>query len=187
MLFLRQDPTIRDFQNYVHELEIERGFIGDGLERKCLLLTEEMGEFFDLIDKPAQHGLIAGELADILIYLCSIANRLAYNGAEAFVGATGISLLQWQQDLGVQTMSLEARGLQLGVALGKLCKVVRKFEGGKMGTHSIEIKQQAVLLDAFIALCAAANSAGVNLEQAFRDKEEINKTRTWVSKIEARV
>ena len=90
---LTKSPRLRDFQKYVSELEIERGFSDESAKDKCLLLGEEIGELFKAIRKadgiavdPASRvGDIRGELADILIYLCSIANRFEINMESAFL------------------------------------------------------------------------------------------------------
>jgi NTP pyrophosphatase (non-canonical NTP hydrolase) len=183
MLYLRPEPSLHDFQLYARQLELERGFDSELLMHKCLLLTEELGELFELIDQPSERELIAGELADVFIYLCSIAARLSVDLNDVLMlekgVAAGTPLTQMQQHMGVQSASLASLGLRLGMAIGKLYKAIRKLEKVKMGAHSKEVKLQSVLAETFMALCAVANSAGVNLEQAFRDKEEINKKRTW--------
>ena len=84
--------TLTNLQSYVHELENERGFIEQTLLQKCLLLGEEMGELFKAIrksenistDKNSETFHIEEELADILIYVCAIANRCDINLEEAF-------------------------------------------------------------------------------------------------------
>ncbi len=35
------------------------------------------------------------------------------------------------------------------------------------------------LADVLIYICSIANRSGIDLEQAFRDKEDVNKKRTW--------
>ena len=73
-------------------MEVERGFDEQTVIYKCLLLGEEMGELFKAIRKgngmkvdSASHiGAADEELADILIYLCSIANRLDIDLETAF-------------------------------------------------------------------------------------------------------
>ena len=92
MLNLRENPTLEDFQRYVQELEMERGFSHQSIRDKCLLLGEETGELFKAIrkaeglniDNNSDFGNIADELADILIYLCSIANRLDISIEQSF-------------------------------------------------------------------------------------------------------
>lgn len=89
---LQPQPTLRDLQTYVTELENERGFFSQGPLEKCLLLGEEVGELFKAIrkaqkikiDENSKVGSIGHELADVLIYLCSIANRYEIDLEAAF-------------------------------------------------------------------------------------------------------
>jgi len=91
-LKLKADPTLRDFQEYVKRLEAERGFKQQNAIEKCLLLGEEMGELFKAVRKTmklktdvnANIGSIDEELADIMIYVCSIANRFDIDLEQAF-------------------------------------------------------------------------------------------------------
>lgn len=83
-------PLLADLQRYVADLEHERGFSEQGLIEKCLLLGEEIGELFKAertseglkVDMPG--GEIGEELADVLIYLCAIANRMDIDLEAAF-------------------------------------------------------------------------------------------------------
>ena len=43
---LTKNPTLKEFQKYVEELENERGFSHQTIIDKCLLLGEEVGELF---------------------------------------------------------------------------------------------------------------------------------------------
>ncbi|MFA6503544.1 MAG: MazG nucleotide pyrophosphohydrolase domain-containing protein [Patescibacteria group bacterium] len=80
---LKEDPTLKNIQQYVVELEKERGFTTQTVLEKSLMLGEEVGELFKAIrkseimrtDPNSIVGSIDEELADILIFLCSIANR----------------------------------------------------------------------------------------------------------------
>lgn len=91
-LKLQENPTLKDFQEYVTQLEVERGFIDQNELEKCLLLGEEIGELFKAIRKSmklktdvnANVSPVKEELADILIYVCSIANRFDIDLEEAF-------------------------------------------------------------------------------------------------------
>jgi len=91
-LKLKADPTLRDFQAYVERLESERGFIQQNAVEKCLLLGEEMGELFKAVRKTvklktdvnATVSSIDEELADIMIYVFSIANRFDIDLEQAF-------------------------------------------------------------------------------------------------------
>ena len=92
MLQLTENPTLADIQQYVQPLENERGFSRQTVLDKCLLLGEEIGELFKAIrkaegikiDQNSRFGTISEELADILIYLCAIANRYEIDLEAAF-------------------------------------------------------------------------------------------------------
>ena len=90
---LKPEPTLADYQQYVIELEEERGFSDQTVLMKTLMLGEEMGELFKAIRKQqaikidhasAKVGDIDEELADMFIFLCSIANRYGIDLEEAF-------------------------------------------------------------------------------------------------------
>ncbi|HPE23091.1 MAG TPA: MazG nucleotide pyrophosphohydrolase domain-containing protein [Bacteroidales bacterium] len=91
-LILKPDPTLGDFQDYVRKLEDERGFTQQNAIEKCLLLGEELGELFKAVRKTmklktdvnANIGSIDEELADMMIYLCAIANRFDIDLEQAF-------------------------------------------------------------------------------------------------------
>ena len=101
---LKDQPTLSNYQNYVNQLEKERGFSDQSTIDKCLLLGEEVGELF---------------------------------------------------------------------------KAVRKTEGLAMDSNSRVTEVGDELTDIFIYLCAIANRNNIDLEKAFRAKEEVNKKRTW--------
>lgn len=89
---LKKNPLFKDFQEYVSKLEIERGFENETVLEKCLLLGEEVGELFKSIrkankmkiDNNSSVGSVSEELADIMIYLCAIANRYDIDLETAF-------------------------------------------------------------------------------------------------------
>lgn len=68
----------------------------------------------------------------------------------------------------------------LGEEVGELFKAVRKAEGIKIDPASRVGELGAELADIFIYLCAIANRYDIELEAAFRAKEETNKKRNWV-------
>lgn len=91
-LFLKENPTLADFQQYVKEMKAERGFRVEPIY-ECCLLAEEVGELISAVRKNTKGGSIGSgsvagnvklELADVLIYLCSIANIHGINLEEAF-------------------------------------------------------------------------------------------------------
>jgi NTP pyrophosphatase (non-canonical NTP hydrolase) len=91
-LLLPLQPTMQDFQAYAKKLECIRGFDNDQLIEKCLLLGEEVGELFKAIrslrgikiDHASAIGTVQEELADIFIYLLTIANRCNIDLEKAF-------------------------------------------------------------------------------------------------------
>lgn len=90
---LTKTPTLKNYQQYVSELETERGFSHQTIIDKCLLLGEEVGELFKAVRK--SEGLavdansnfteIGDELTDIFIYICAIANRKGIDLESAFL------------------------------------------------------------------------------------------------------
>ena len=71
--------------------------------------------------------------------------------------------------------------LLLGEEVGELFKSIRKKEGLNIDINSNTSQISYELADIFIFLCAIANRYNINLEEAFRTKEEINKKRNWIS------
>ncbi|MFA7319167.1 MAG: MazG nucleotide pyrophosphohydrolase domain-containing protein [Parcubacteria group bacterium] len=93
MPILKEIPTLKDFQEYVRELEKERGFEKEDVSQKCLLLGEEIGELFKSVrkknkvtkvDHNSKFGSIDEELADVIILICTIANRFDIDLEQAF-------------------------------------------------------------------------------------------------------
>jgi NTP pyrophosphatase (non-canonical NTP hydrolase) len=84
VLPLKQATALDDLQRYVAEMEEERGFSHVDVVQQCLLLGEEVGELFKAVRKHKKMrvgttsvtGTVDEELADVLIFLCAIANRL---------------------------------------------------------------------------------------------------------------
>ncbi len=92
-LYLKESPTIQDYQQYVKEMKIERGFSTVDKAYECMLLAEEVGELFSAVRKTNKGGAVGSgssvgsvkhELADVLIYVCSIANQHGIDLEEAF-------------------------------------------------------------------------------------------------------
>lgn len=93
MLTLPSNPNLKDFQKYVARLERGRGFDAQDILQKCLLLGEAVGELYKAIrksktdlrvDTKSNNHMIEEELADILIYLCAIANKYDIDFERAF-------------------------------------------------------------------------------------------------------
>ncbi len=91
-LTLKEKPTIQDFQHYVAEMVVQRGFDHTNVARQFLLFTEEVGELAKVIRKaekmaldPNSHvGGVSEELADIFIYLLYFANHFKVDLEQAF-------------------------------------------------------------------------------------------------------
>ena len=92
-LELKANPTLKDFQNYVLQMKQERGFNTTDKFYECCLLAEECGEVISAVRKNSKNGSIgsgsvagnvAEELADVFIYLCSIANMHDIDLEQAF-------------------------------------------------------------------------------------------------------
>jgi NTP pyrophosphatase (non-canonical NTP hydrolase) len=63
--------------------------------------------------------------------------------------------------------------------MGELARIVRKTSGLKSRVSAKDLDVSGELADLLIYLLHMANAYGIDLEQAFRDKEEQNKQRTW--------
>ena len=92
-LTLKDKPTLKDFQKYVLQMKTERGFNTTDKFYECCLLAEECGELISAIRKNNKNGSIgsgstvgniADELADVFIYLCSLANMHDIDLEQAF-------------------------------------------------------------------------------------------------------
>jgi len=85
-------PTLAQLQRYVDAKAGERGFAKQHALEKCLILGEEVGELFKAIRKEekipiglhSKVGTISEELADVLMYVCSIANYYGVDLEKAF-------------------------------------------------------------------------------------------------------
>ena len=63
--------------------------------------------------------------------------------------------------------------------VGELAKAIRKLEGVKTDRQSRHHKAEEEVADVFIYLLDLCNFLQIDLEHAFRMKEEQNKLRTW--------
>ncbi|AHW59329.1 NTP pyrophosphatase, house-cleaning of non-canonical NTPs [Draconibacterium orientale] len=85
-----------------------------------------------------------------------------------------------EEERGFATQTTIDKCLLLGEEVGELFKAVRKSEGLLVDSNSDFSEIADELADIFIYLCAIANRKGIDLEAAFRSKEEKNKLRKWV-------
>ncbi|KJE21200.1 MazG nucleotide pyrophosphohydrolase family protein [Frankia torreyi] len=88
---LAADASLADLQRYVAEMETERGFTGRTVHDQTWRLMEEAGELARAVRKNDGQRTLTGELVgsvdeelvDILIFACSIANRLGIDLTDA--------------------------------------------------------------------------------------------------------
>ena len=71
-LYLKENPTLKDFQQYVRELKIERGFSTENKPFECMLMAEEVGELFSAIRKNMKGGIL---MAKIYGYSLTVSTR----------------------------------------------------------------------------------------------------------------
>jgi NTP pyrophosphatase (non-canonical NTP hydrolase) len=67
--------------------------------------------------------------------------------------------------------------------VGELFKAIRKEKQMSIDPNSKVSHVGDELSDLLIMMCAVANRMDVNLEQAFRQKEEVNKKRNWTKQV----
>lgn len=92
-LILKDNPTLSDYQAYVAKMKKIRGFNTQDKFFECCLLAEEVGELISAVRKNNRGGSVGSgsdvgqvdlELADVFIYLCSLANMHGVNLEDAF-------------------------------------------------------------------------------------------------------
>jgi NTP pyrophosphatase (non-canonical NTP hydrolase) len=89
---LPEGATLGQLQRYIERAAKRRGFGDQTALQKCLILGEEVGELFKAIRKEekmpiglhSKVGTISEELADVLMYVCTIASFYGVNLEEAF-------------------------------------------------------------------------------------------------------
>ena len=62
---------------------------------------------------------------------------------------------------------------------GEMAKAARKTQKMRTDKHSEQFHLSHEIADVFIYFLDICNYYGVDLEKAFREKEEMNKKRTW--------
>ena len=91
-LHLKDNPTLKDFQNYVAELVKERGFDKETLPQIFMLFLEECGEMAKAArktqniksDKNSEDTHLDHEIADVFVYLLDICNYYGVDLEQAF-------------------------------------------------------------------------------------------------------
>lgn len=86
-----------------------------------------------------------------------------------------------EEERGFLAQSALEKCLLLGEEMGELFKAVRKTSGLGIDLQSETREVASELADILNYLLAIANRYQIDLGQAFVIKEEINRTRTWVS------
>ena len=90
---LNEKMNLKDVQNYVHDMVKLRGFDNESAKDIMLLMTEEIGELAKALRKHSglktdvnkdNYKPIAGELADVFIYLVDLCNVLEIDLFTAF-------------------------------------------------------------------------------------------------------
>jgi len=95
-LFLKKQPTLKDFQQYVRDLVEERGFENDNIPEIFMLLSEEIGEMAKAArkrinmktnmktDDNSHKPDLELEIADVFIYVLDICNHFDVDLEKAF-------------------------------------------------------------------------------------------------------
>jgi len=84
--------TLGELQRYIEREAKGRGFGNQTALQKCLILGEEVGELFKAVRKEekmpigahSKVGTISEELADVLMYVCTIASFYGVDLEQAF-------------------------------------------------------------------------------------------------------
>ena len=92
-LELKNNPTLKDFQQYVLQMKRERGFNTTDKFYECCLLAEECGEVISAVRKNSKSGSVASDYnagnntkkqTNKNIYVCSLANKHGIDLERAF-------------------------------------------------------------------------------------------------------
>ena len=94
--WFKEDTSLVELQNYINNVLEIRGFNNQSIELKLMLLMEEVGELAKSIRKNStrlpidrckinNYSSIEEEIADVLIVLISIANKLQIDLYDAFL------------------------------------------------------------------------------------------------------
>lgn len=84
-----------------------------------------------------------------------------------------------EKERGFSDDSVQDCCLLLGEEIGELFKAIRKERGIKVAQDSEASKISGELADVLFLTISIANKLGINLEEAFIEKEERNSRRTW--------
>ena len=199
---LKDNPTMKDYQAYVAELVEERGFADETVPEIFILFVEEVGELaraiFTDTDKPeVRLEKISHEVSDLFTYLLDIANHYDADVERVFRKqyenqASSLKLSPALRDYQEFIGHSKGRGhpstegtaqIVIGFVseVGELARSIRKSVGVKID-RSVEAKYRAVdtqIANCFSYIVMIANALRIDIEQAFRAKEELNRARFW--------
>ncbi len=80
---------------------------------------------------------------------------------------------------GFNRTDIAKKFMMLTEEVGELAKAARKNAGLKLASDAVQSNIAHEAADVLIVLIGLCNMLGIDLEQAFRDKEEQNKQRSW--------
>ncbi|MCX6766557.1 MAG: RS21-C6 protein [Candidatus Moranbacteria bacterium] len=91
-LILKNNPTLRDFQDYIAAMVKERGFDKESISEIFMLFLEECGEMAKAArktqniksDKNSEQFHLDYEIADVFIYLLDICNHYNIDLEKSF-------------------------------------------------------------------------------------------------------
>jgi len=100
MTISKKHITLVEIQKRVSKLEDLKGFSDHTLIQISLLIGEEVGELFKAIrdvehlkiDSASRVNSVSEELSDILILLCSVANRIGIDLEKAFLDKEKVNI-----------------------------------------------------------------------------------------------
>jgi len=99
--------------------------------------------------------------------------------SEATLKNLQVYVTELEHERGFIQQTILEKCLLMGEELGELFKAIRKTENISTDENSETFHIGEELADLLIYICAIANRSGIDLEEAFRKKEEINKKRVW--------
>jgi NTP pyrophosphatase (non-canonical NTP hydrolase) len=89
---IKQNPTLGDFQEYMKEMVVERGFTDTTVPELFMYLSEEIGELAKAarqvtkmhVDESSEKMELDHEWADVFSYVMDLANHLNIDTEKAF-------------------------------------------------------------------------------------------------------
>ena len=89
---IKSNPTLRDYQEYVKEMIVERGFEDTTVPELFMYLSEEIGEMAKAArqvtkmhtDDSSEQKELGHEMADVFCYLVDLANHMGVDLEVAF-------------------------------------------------------------------------------------------------------